>query len=126
MRKILHFCALSPIEEIQKVTNAWIPPPPSCIYENVEIPYHFNEKAADLIRANLGKGGNLERVGKTWWEWRKPGSYVRAEWVEMRHDLIERQQRSDPGTKVIFYLHGGGYHLGGLGHAPQIQRHARK
>lgn len=51
---------------------------------------------------------------------------VKAEWVESRVDYVERKANNGPGNKVIFYIHGGAYFLGGLGHGPQIQRHARK
>jgi len=51
---------------------------------------------------------------------------VRAEWVEMKSDYLERKSKNDPGKKVMFYIHGGAYIFGGLGHAPLIQRHARK
>lgn len=80
---------------------------------------------------------NLNLIGRTWWQWRRPGSVVKTEWVEMRADYLERTSRQvekeegrgengGGGKKVMFYIHGGGYHLGGVGHGPQCQRHARK
>jgi acetyl esterase/lipase len=102
-----------------------MPATPSCIVTDVKIPKRFNGLAAQHVTANLGPA-NLNRVGKTWWQWRKLGSVVRAEWVEMKNDFVERNERNDPGKKVMFYVHGGAYYLGGIGHGFQIQRHARK
>jgi acetyl esterase/lipase len=125
MRRIFDFLSLTTVDDVQAVTNSWVPPPPSCLVTDIEIPNTFNNIAAQHIQTNLGPA-NLERVGKTWWQWRKLGSVVRAEWVEMKHDYLERTKRGDSGTKVMFYVHGGAYHLGGSAHAPQVQRHARK
>ena len=55
-----------------------------------------------------------------------PRSFVRAEWIEMKGDYLERKANNDPGKKVMFYIHGGAYYFGGVGHGPQMQRHARK
>ena len=125
MRQLLHFTAISYIDDIQSLTNAWIPHPPSVIVTDVIIPVEFYPEAARHIQANLGPI-NLRRVGKSWWQWRRPGSVVRAEWVEMKPDYLERKANSNLGKKVMFYVHGGAYYLGPVGHAPQIQRHARK
>jgi acetyl esterase/lipase len=123
----LEIYSLLPKEEmLTQNVEGWVPPPPNCLVTDVEIPNIFNNHAANHIISNLGPA-NLERVGKHWWRWRRLGSVVRAEWVEMRRDFTERKDRNDPGTKVMFYVHGGAYYLGGsIGHGPQIQRHARK
>jgi hypothetical protein len=65
-------------------------------------------------------------VGRTWWQWRGPGSLVRGEWVEMKRDYAERMQMRGESKKVMFYVHGGTYFFGGIGHGPQVQRQARK
>lgn len=83
--------------------------------------------SAEALQAQLGAHG-IERVGgKTWWQWRRPGSDMSAEWIEMRADFHERQKRGDPGKRVMLYVHGGGYFFGSVdAHRYQLQRHARK
>jgi hypothetical protein len=127
LRKMFHFIATNTVENVQHLTTGWIPHPPSCVVKEVEIPEQFYESAARLITENLGPT-NLERVGRTWWQWRRPGSTVRAEWVEMKRDYKERMREGagSRSKKVMFYVHGGAYFFGGIGHGPQIQRHARK
>ena len=125
MRQMLRFTALSYIEDIQQITCGWIPHPPSVIITDVEVPATFYPEAARHIQDNLGPT-NLDRIGKTWWQWRKVDSVVRAEWVEMKSDYLERMANSNLGKKVMFYVHGGAYFLGGIGHTHLLQRHARK
>jgi hypothetical protein len=125
MRRIMQFTAACRVEDLQYITNAWIPHPLSCIVKGITIPDTFYPIAARHISENLGVD-NLNRVGRTWWQWRRPGSVVRAEWVEMKSDYEERMRAGGESKKVMFYVHGGAYFFGGLGHAPQIQRHARK
>ncbi|RDW78355.1 hypothetical protein BP5796_06207 [Coleophoma crateriformis] len=125
MRRFIDFTAVNTVEDVQHVTTAWMPAPPSVLVTGVEIPSDFYSIAAEHISANLGPV-NLNRVGKTWWQWRRPGSVVRAEWVEMKSDYLERKANGDEGKKVMFYIHGGAYFFGGISHGPQIQRHARK
>jgi acetyl esterase/lipase len=125
MRRVIHFTAVSKVEDIQRVTTAWVPHSPSCFIKEVSIPETFYAVAAKHICENLGEE-NLERVGRTWWQWRRPGSTVRAEWVEMKSDYAERMKAGGESKKVMFYVHGGAYFFGGIGHGPQIQRHARK
>lgn len=124
VRKMLTFCFHSTIEDINAVTNIVTPPPPNVRTEEVRIPAVFISRAAELVQQQLGP--NLDRVGRTWWQWRKAGTTVKSHWVEMKADYEDRKARGDPGTKVIFYLHGGAYYLGGIGHDIQVQRHARK
>lgn len=116
----------SRIEDLHVITDQHTPPPPWVLVRDVEVPDKFYSKAATLIQRQLAYTGNLEKVGKSWWQWRKLGSTVRAQWVEMRVDYEERIARNDPGKKVIFYIHGGAYYLGGIAHDMQVQRHARK
>lgn len=87
----------------------------------------YLNKAADAIIEQLGHHG-IEKVGgKTWWQWRRPGNEMKAEWIEMRKDYNERQKNKDPGRRVILYVHGGAYFFGSVDeHRYQLQRHARK
>lgn len=65
--------------------------------------------------------------GRKWWQWRKPGAPLRAEWIEMRADYQERKRNGDPGNRVMLYVHGGAYFFGSVDeHRYQMQRHARK
>jgi hypothetical protein len=106
MRKFLEFCAASTVDDVQPLTNALVPVPPSCLIEDVYIPDSFNNKSASHIISNLGT--NLKVVGgKSWWQWRWPGSVVRAEWVEMKADREARKRNKTQGNKVMFYIHGG-------------------
>lgn len=87
----------------------------------------YLNKAADAIIEQLGHHG-IEKVGgKTWWQWRRPGNEMKAEWIEMRKDYSERQKNKDPGRRVMLYVHGGAYFFGSVDeHRYQLQRHARK
>jgi len=84
-------------------------------------------KAAEAIQEQLGHHG-IEKVGgKTWWQWRRPGSELKAEWIEMRTDYNERKKTGDSGKRVMLYVHGGAYFFGSVDeHRYQMQRHARK
>lgn len=65
--------------------------------------------------------------GPTWWEWRKPQSPLKAEWIEMRADYHERKKGKELGNRVMLYVHGGAYYFGSVDeHRYQMQRHARK
>jgi acetyl esterase/lipase len=97
--------------------------------DEVTISEEHIKAAAEAIQAQLGHHG-IEKVGgKTWWQWRRPGSKLRAEWIEMRSDYLERKKLGkDVKTKrVILYVHGGAYFFGSVDeHRYQMQRHARK
>jgi len=84
-------------------------------------------KAAEAIQEQLGHRG-IEKVGgKSWWQWRRSGSDIKAEWIEMRADHQERKRSNDPGKRVMLYMHGGAYFFGSVDeHRYQMQRHARK
>lgn len=65
--------------------------------------------------------------GPTWWQWRKPDTPLRAEWIEMRADYQERKKRPEAGNRVMLYVHGGAFFFGSVDeHRYQMQRHARK
>lgn len=125
MRQVLVFTSVSTVEEVQDITESSIARIGSAIITEVIIPESFYPIAATHIQSNLGPK-NLELIGKSWWQWRIPGNYVKAEWVEMKSDFLERKAINQPCKKVIFYLHGGAYYFGGMSHGPQLQRHARK
>lgn len=124
MRSLLNFCSFATVEDLHQITGLHTPAPPCCNVVDVEIPKSFYGQSANFIQAQLGT--NLDRVGSTWWQWRKLGSVVVAQWVEMKSDYLARKEKKDVGNKVMFYVHGGAYFLGGIGHDIQIQRHARK
>lgn len=126
LRQCLAFTALNTVEELQEMTDKSIADTVgSCVLTNVTIPESFYPIAAKHIQSNLGPE-NLKLIGKAWWQWRIAGTSVKAEWVEMKDDFGERRASKQPCKKVIFYLHGGAYYLGGMSHGPQLQRHARK
>jgi acetyl esterase/lipase len=95
--------------------------------DEMVISKEYLNKAADTIIEQLGHHG-IEKVGgKTWWQWRRPGNEMKAEWIEMRKDYNERQKNKDPGRRVMLYVHGGAYCFGSVDeHRYQLQRHARK
>lgn len=104
-----------------------VPNPRWIKLDQVAIPEAQVAASAEAIQAQLGPRG-VERVGgKTWWQWRRPGSQMSAEWIEMRAGFQERQRENDPGKRVMLYVHGGGYFFGSVDtHRYQLQRHARK
>jgi acetyl esterase/lipase len=95
--------------------------------DSLEIPEQDLSRAADLLVEQLGPDGIRLVGGKEWWRWRKPKSPLKAEWIEMKADYQERKKNSDPGNRVMLYVHGGAYYFGSVDeHRYQIQRHARK
>lgn len=125
MRQMLKLVCVSTVEDMHALTSRHTPAPPSVRVVDVDVPVQYYDRAAELVTKQLGP--NIDVVGRTWWQWRKPGEeVVRAQWVEMKVDYEERVKNGDGGKKVVFYVHGGAYYLGGVGHDMQIQRHARK
>jgi acetyl esterase/lipase len=104
-----------------------VPHPRWVKVDEVELSQEHITKAADHIQEQLGHHG-IEKVGgKLWWQWRRPGSELKAEWIEMRSDYHERKKNNDEGKRVMLYVHGGGYFFGSVDeHRYQMQRHARK
>lgn len=95
--------------------------------EKLVIPEGSISKAADAIVSQLGHKGIAKVGGNTWWQWRRDGAALKAEWIEMRIDYDKRKQVGDKGKRVMLYVHGGAYFFGSTDeHRYQMQRHARK
>jgi len=127
IRKFLLYASHHTVEDIQRFTSQWVPHPTWVKVDEVKISQEFIVKAAEAIQEQLGRHG-IEKVGgRTWWQWRRPGSELQAEWIEMRADYHERNKNKDHGTRVMLYVHGGAYFFGSVDeHRYQMQRHARK
>lgn len=127
IRSFLAFASHHTVEDVQAFTAQWVPHPQWVKVDQVEIPEAQLTKAADALQAQLGPDGIRKVGGRNWWQWRKPGSPLKAEWIEMKSDYHERKKASDPGKRVMLYVHGGGYYFGSVDeHRYQMQRHARK
>lgn len=127
MRQFLLYASHHTVEDLQRFTAQKVPHPTWVRVEEVTIPDAQLSEAATVLQAQLGPHG-IERVGgPTWWQWRRPGNPLRAEWIEMRSDFVARREIGDPGRRVMFYVHGGAYFFGSVDvHRYQLQRHARK
>ncbi|KAH6679589.1 hypothetical protein B0J14DRAFT_686739 [Halenospora varia] len=127
IRKFLLYASHHTVEDVQRFTSQWVPHPTWVKVDEVKIPEEYLVKSAEAIQEQLGHRG-IEKVGgKTWWQWRRPQSELKAEWIEMRADYQERKRKNDPGTRVMLYVHGGAYFFGSVDeHRYQMQRHARK
>ncbi|KAL1842668.1 hypothetical protein VTJ49DRAFT_4579 [Mycothermus thermophilus] len=127
VRAFLDYASHHTVEDVQAFTSQWVPHPQWVRVDQVEVPEADLSRAADLLINHLGPDG-LRRVGgEKWWQWRKPKSPLKAEWIEMKADYEERQKNPDAGTRIMLYVHGGAYYIGSVDeHRYQIQRHARK
>ena len=95
--------------------------------DSVTIPSEQITKAADALIEQLGHKGINQVGGSKWWQWRRKGAELKAEWIEMRGDYNTRKKNNDRGRRVMLYVHGGGYFFGSVDeHRYQMQRHARK
>jgi acetyl esterase/lipase len=127
IREFLLYASHHTVEEVQRFTSQWVPHPHWVKVEDVKIGQEHITAAAEALQAQLGHHGIEQVGGKTWWQWRRPGSELRAEWIEMRADYIERKRSKENGKRVMLYVHGGGYFFGSVDeHRYQMQRHARK
>ncbi|KAK4234881.1 hypothetical protein C8A03DRAFT_37309 [Achaetomium macrosporum] len=127
IRSFLVHASHHTVEELQAFTSQWVPHPQWVRVDSVEIPEKDLLHAADLLVEQLGPDGIRQVGGQEWWQWRKPKSPLKAEWIEMKADYQERKKNSDPGNRVMLYVHGGAYYFGSVDeHRYQIQRHARK
>lgn len=127
IRQFLEYSSRHSVEELQSFTGQWVPAPTWVrIYDN-EIAPQFLDRAAEIIRRQLGRKG-IEKVGgSTWWTWRRPGEELKAEWIEMKKDFNTRQKSGARCDRCILYVHGGAYYFGSVDeHRYQMQRHARK
>jgi acetyl esterase/lipase len=112
---------------LQAFTAQWVPHPNWVRVKEVDIGDEQLDKAASLLRAQLGENGIAQVGGGKWWQWRKPDTPLRAEWIEMKSDYQERKKTGEKGKRVMLYVHGGAYFFGSVDeHRYQMQRHARK
>ena len=97
--------------------------------DSVLIPPEYLSISAEALQAQLGREGVEKVGGNLWWQWRRPGGKMKAEWIEMRSDYLERKkvEGEKGGKRVMLYVHGGAYFFGSVDeHRYQMQRHARK
>lgn len=128
IRKFLVFASHNTVEDFQRFTGQWVPHPTWVLVNAVPIPQEFLVKSAEAINEQLGNNDIAKIGGKTWWQWRRPGGDLKAEWIEMKNDAAERTRAGAKGGKrVMLYVHGGAYFFGSTDeHRYQMQRHARK
>ncbi|KAK0629181.1 hypothetical protein B0T17DRAFT_652892 [Bombardia bombarda] len=127
IRSFLEYASRHTVEELQAFTSQWVPHPQWVKVDEVEISQDHLSRAAFLMQEQLGPEGIRQVGGKEWWQWRKPRTPLKAEWIEMKADYHDRKKRNDPGNRVMLYVHGGAYFFGSVDeHRYQIQRHARK
>ena len=127
IREFLDYSAKHSVEDLQAFTAQWVPVPTWVRTQDVGINAQYLERSARLLQEQLGPSG-IELVGgKTWWQWRRPDTPLKAEWVEMKKDYNERKRSGAKCNRVILYVHGGAYYFGSVDeHRYQMQRHARK
>jgi acetyl esterase/lipase len=127
IREFLDYSAKHTVEDLQAFTAQWVPAPTWVRIQDVEIKAQYLERSARLLQEQLGPTG-IELVGgNSWWQWRRPDTPCKAEWVEMKKDYNERRRSGGKCDKAILYIHGGAYYFGSVDeHRYQIQRHARK
>ncbi|KAI1802004.1 alpha/beta-hydrolase [Daldinia bambusicola] len=127
IRSFLSYASHHTVEDIQAFTSQWVPHPQWVKVDQVEVPESKLVEAAGAIQEQLGPDGIRKVGGRNWWQWRKPDSPLKAEWIEMKADYHERKKNNDPGKRVMLYVHGGAYYFGSVDeHRYQMQRHARK
>ncbi|KAH6618060.1 hypothetical protein B0J18DRAFT_436375 [Chaetomium sp. MPI-SDFR-AT-0129] len=127
IRSFLAHASRHTVEELQAFTSQWVPHPQWVRVDHIEISASHLTRAADLLAEQLGPDGLRQVGGREWWQWRRPKSPLKAEWIEMKADYQERKKNTDPGNRVMLYVHGGAYYFGSVDeHRYQIQRHARK
>ncbi|OBT50460.1 hypothetical protein VE04_09500 [Pseudogymnoascus sp. 24MN13] len=127
IRQFLLYASHHTVEELQGFTSQKVPHPTWVKTKEVNIPPAQIAEAATTIQTQLGPEG-IELVGgKTWWQWRRPGSELKAEWIEMLADHRARKKSADKGGRVLSYVYGGAYFFGSVDvHRYQLQRHARE
>ncbi|EUC27027.1 hypothetical protein COCCADRAFT_10254 [Bipolaris zeicola 26-R-13] len=128
IRRFLHYASLHTVDELQAFTSQWVPVPRWVHVNEVEISSRLLQRSAELISAQLGPKGIRAVGGEQWWQWRREGTTLKAEWIEMRKDYEARKQLAiHKGDRIMLYVHGGAYFFGSVDeHRYQMQRHARK
>ncbi|KAH7069581.1 hypothetical protein BKA63DRAFT_476388 [Paraphoma chrysanthemicola] len=128
IRRFLHYASFHTVDELQAFTSQWVPVPHWVHVKVIEITSAQLQRSAELISAQLGPKGIEAVGGKTWWQWRRDGAALKAEWIEMRKDYDARKQLNiAKGDRIMLYVHGGAYFFGSVDeHRYQMQRHARK
>jgi acetyl esterase/lipase len=125
IRRFIEFTARHTVEDVQAFTAQRVPVPHWVRVEHVDIPAQLSKDAGRHLIEQLGPKGVAEVGGTKWWQWRCNDELLRADWIEMRKDFIERNGKKT--SRVILYVHGGAYYFGSVDeHRYQIQRHARK
>lgn len=115
------------VEDIQGFTSQWVPSPQWVKVDEVEIPPEAIADAAQAICTQLGHKGVDQVGGRQWWQWRREGSKLQSEWIEMKRDYNKRKASGVDSKRVMMYIHGGAYFFGSVdAHRYQLQRHARK
>ncbi|RYP12018.1 hypothetical protein DL767_011524 [Monosporascus sp. MG133] len=128
VKSFLDFASQHTVEDLQAFTAQWVPHPQWVRVEEIEIPQEKLDEAAAVLQEQLGPDGIRQVGGRKWWQWRKSGKPLKAEWIEMKADHHERKYSSDPTCRrAMLYVHGGAYYFGSVDeHRYQLQRHARK
>lgn len=122
------------VEDLQAFTSRKVPHPQWVRIKEETIADEHLDRAARILQEQLGPEGIRKVGGTKWWQWRTPGSALRAEWIEMRSHYRKRKRtvtvngEAPPASKrVMFYVHGGAYYFSSVDeHRYQMQRHARK
>jgi acetyl esterase/lipase len=128
IRRFLRYASFHTVDELQAFTSQWVPVPHWVHVKVVEITNAQLLRSAEIISAQLGPKGIQAVGGEKWWQWRRDGTVLNAEWIEMRKDYDARKQLNiTKGDRIMLYVHGGAYFFGSVDeHRYQMQRHARK
>ncbi|KAF7950269.1 hypothetical protein EAE96_007558 [Botrytis aclada] len=128
IRKFLLYASEHTVEDIQAFTSQWVPHPPYVSVKETVIAEKHKHEAEKYLTIQLEKQGGIGIVGgHQWWKWRRPGSELKSETIEIKADLEERNQKGEDPKRVMLYVHGGAYFFGSTDeHRYQMQRHARK
>ncbi|KAL9604647.1 MAG: hypothetical protein Q9219_000367 [cf. Caloplaca sp. 3 TL-2023] len=114
IRSFLYHASHHTVEDIQAFTSQWVPNPRWVRVEAITIPQKAIDNAADALIAQLGHKGVDKVGGSKWWQWRREGGELKAEWVEMRTDHERRKQTKEDCKRIMLYVHGGAYFFGSV------------
>ena len=127
IRQFIIYISYHTVEEIQAFLSQRVPHPRWVRVEEVTIPEQYISQSANALIAQLGHKGVNSVGGEKWWQWRREGSVLKAEWIEMRAHHAKRKRNGENCKRAMLYIHGGAYFLGSVDeHRYQMQRHARK